>query len=219
MVPVWKRVLDEIVRQPGLLDVDALARRAMPLPEPRRPLPYKTSAGRAAELAARAVEQERAAAHHVNARRRVTNACRELVRRGLVMPATQCSLEPETARLVRERGIKGLRSFSFGDGADPNRIVDGEEVTVHAKAIVQALLDGPMAPGELRACSGGLTAAGNPRGSWTSAWDGLVAELAVLPQRNRWPTLRGLQAASQEAREAGGRMVAAEAPRMQHKAS
>ncbi len=228
MVPVWKRVLDEVVRRPGLLDVDGLARRALPWPGPRRaPLPYSSSAERARELAARAAAQEQEAMHHAKACRQVANALRELVRRGLVKPAVQCSLEPETARVLKTHGVGMLRSFSFVEdeeehgraAADPLEVVDDDELNGHALAIVKALQEGPMAPGELRARTGGLTAAGNPRGSWTSAWDRLVADLAVLPLRNRWPTLRGIQAASQAAREAGGRVMSVEVEKAQHRAS
>ena len=91
-----------IVRCPGGLDVEALAARLWPWAL-RRPQPYRTSAERRAELRARAEDAQNQAAHDKAAKRRATNLCRELTRRGLVLPAVHYHLDGRTAVLLREK--------------------------------------------------------------------------------------------------------------------
>lgn len=199
----WERALEHIVRCPGGLDVEALAARLWPW-TPRRVRPYRTAEERRAELRLRAKDADQQVIHDKAAKRRATNLCRELTRRGLVLPAVHYHLDGRTAVLLRERGLDWLRPFSIDPERPTLTVVDGEAPTGHARAILEALLEGPLTARELRTTTGGWTASGKPRGAWTRALGRLVEDGTVVPPSHRWPSLRGRQVAAGGLREVGG---------------
>jgi len=189
---VWRVVL-LVVAHPGLLDVEDIARRLCEFPswEAR---PCNSWAELEAQRDEKALWVAQCNVLVAEMVPRVRNALKGARRAGLLMPATHCRVDRHTAQVVGRRGVGVVRDFSWSTDAyrDSHRcITDGPKLTGHAKRIVEALVEGPLRPSELRARTGGLTPQGNERGAWRRAWERLVRDGAVVPPTVAWPTLKG----------------------------
>gem|GEM_PF-4962975 len=186
------------VDHPGLLDAERMAWRLAPLPPKHLPdtgefgvWRYDRDAWRQSRETWK-TDSERIVADWVP---KVREGLKSARKAGLLLPATHCRLDRHTWDAIQRSGIDVVRDFwwSSDDYRDSDRcITDGPRLAGKARLIIEALMEGPLRPSELRAATGGLTPRGNERGAWRRTWERLAQDGAVVPPSIAWPTPMGL---------------------------